>query len=90
MTETPFNPQMLILARMSRGVRQTALAHRVEVSQGLVSKAENGLIEVGRGFVAKCAKALDYPESFFYQRGEITPLPWWFHEHFSRPGVSDE
>lgn len=82
----PFNPQMLILARRSRGMRQTALAHRVEVSQGMLSKAENGRVEVGENFVKRCAAALDYPPSFFYQPGEITPLPHWFHEHFTAFG----
>ena len=38
------NPEMLVLARESRGVMQSELARMLSVTQGKVSKLESGLL----------------------------------------------
>src|SRR5687767_1011801 len=80
MTAThPFNPEMLTLARMSRGVTQTELAAAVETTQGRVSKIEHGFFEPDDGLVERFAGFLRYPREFFFQPGYINTLPSWFH-----------
>jgi Zn-dependent peptidase ImmA (M78 family)/transcriptional regulator with XRE-family HTH domain len=79
MTNHPFNPEMLTLARMSRGVTQTELAAEVETTQGRVSKIEHGFFEPDGTLVDRFAAALKYPREFFFQPGYINTLPSWFH-----------
>lgn len=79
MMSHPFNPEMLTLARMSRGMTQTELATRVETNQGRVSKVEHGLFVPPDDLVDRFAMALKYPRDFFFQPGYINTLPSWFH-----------
>ncbi|WP_342477422.1 XRE family transcriptional regulator [Paenibacillus sp. FSL H7-0350] len=67
--ELPFNKQLLTLARESRGISQIELAKSLGLSQGKMSKIENGLIGVTTEELENFAKYLDYPVSFF-QRNE--------------------
>jgi Zn-dependent peptidase ImmA (M78 family)/transcriptional regulator with XRE-family HTH domain len=60
-----FNPEMLILARESRGLTQTQLAGGIAVQQGTVSKVEAGLLLPSVELIAKLAEFLDYPPEFF-------------------------
>jgi Zn-dependent peptidase ImmA (M78 family)/transcriptional regulator with XRE-family HTH domain len=60
-----FNPQMLIIARDSRGMTQKQLAAAANVAQGSVSKVENGQLEPSVEWIAAFAHALNYPPSFF-------------------------
>lgn len=64
------NPEMIILARESRGLTQTDLAARLAVTQGRVSKMEAGLLAVPEGLLVRLADSLGYPPSFFYQAGQ--------------------
>jgi Zn-dependent peptidase ImmA (M78 family)/transcriptional regulator with XRE-family HTH domain len=79
MTYHPFNPEMLTLARMSRGLTQTELATTIETTQGRVSKIEHGFFVPGDDLVDRFARALSYPREFFFQPGYINTLPSWFH-----------
>lgn len=86
MMREPFNPEMLVLARMSRGLTQQETARELDVSQGYVSKMEHGFLVPDESLIAQMSKALDYPPEFFYQPGYIVPLPWWFHTCGVRTG----
>jgi len=65
----PTNPQMLTLARQSRGLSQKELAELLSVSPGWLSKVEAGLKEIPSGQSLRMAEILDYPISFF-QNGQ--------------------
>jgi Zn-dependent peptidase ImmA (M78 family)/DNA-binding XRE family transcriptional regulator len=67
------NPEMLVLARESRGLTQTALASAVAVTQATLSKYESGVLAVADEHVLLLAKVLDYPVEFFYQFDQV----WW-------------
>jgi Zn-dependent peptidase ImmA (M78 family)/DNA-binding XRE family transcriptional regulator len=60
------NPEMLILARESRGLTQSELAEKSGVSQGNLSKYESGIRTIPTAHVEKFADVLDYPIEFFY------------------------
>lgn len=59
------SPDMLVLARQSRGLSQTELAQILSVSPGWLSKIEAGIKEVPQERLLKIAEVLDYPVSFF-------------------------
>ena len=75
----PFNPEMLTLARMSRGLTQTDLAHAIETTQGRLSKIEHGFFVPPEDLVERLARELKYPRDFFFQPGYMNTLPSWFH-----------
>jgi Zn-dependent peptidase ImmA (M78 family)/DNA-binding XRE family transcriptional regulator len=60
------SPDMLILARESRGLTQTELAEATGVSQGNISKYESGLLKVSDEHLAHIAEVLDYPTTLFH------------------------
>ena len=66
-----FNPQMLTLARESRGLTQGDLARLVGVSQGKISKYESGILNVSSDDIKVLAKQLDYPPDFFTQQDPV-------------------
>lgn len=68
------NPQMLVLARESRGLSQAELAAAIGASQGKVSKYENGLLDMSDDDLALIADALDYERDFFFQTDPIQGL----------------
>ncbi len=68
MRNTP-NPEMLILARESRGLNQTQLAKQTGLSQSAISKFEGGIIELPPERLEDLARVLKYPAQFFYQEG---------------------
>jgi Zn-dependent peptidase ImmA (M78 family)/DNA-binding XRE family transcriptional regulator len=57
--------EMIQLARESRGLTQNQLARKTSLSQASLSKIERGEQDVAEETLARIAKALDYPESFF-------------------------
>jgi Zn-dependent peptidase ImmA (M78 family)/transcriptional regulator with XRE-family HTH domain len=65
------NPKMIELARESRGFTQSELARAAGVSQGKVSKYENGMLGVSADDLKMIARILDYPEVFFYQTDDV-------------------
>src|SRR5688572_18099247 len=72
--KTP-NPRMIILGRESRGYKQIPLAQAIGVSQGLLSKVENGQIEASEDLIQRLSQFLKYPQSFFYQEIDFRNLP---------------
>lgn len=73
------NTQMLILARESRGMTQTALAEESGISQGYISKAENGLIEPAYDKLQVLAATLGYDPAIFEQPETIQGVDALFH-----------
>jgi Zn-dependent peptidase ImmA (M78 family)/transcriptional regulator with XRE-family HTH domain len=65
------NPQMIILARESRGITQNELADLLSVTQATMSKIENGLLKVSKDDLKKVSQVLGYPENFFLQNEPI-------------------
>lgn len=59
------NPEMLILARESRGLSQQALADLAGVRQPTLSQAETGKTPLGRDALSRLAEQTGYPERFF-------------------------
>jgi transcriptional regulator with XRE-family HTH domain len=62
-----FNYAALIVARESRGRTQEEVARAVGISQGLISKAENGLRPLSDEHAEKVAEYLDYPVEILYE-----------------------
>jgi Zn-dependent peptidase ImmA (M78 family)/transcriptional regulator with XRE-family HTH domain len=62
-----FNPNMVILARESRGLTQMELSGLLDVTQGYVSKLEAGLISASNECVSEISRVLNYPPAFFNQ-----------------------
>lgn len=76
---TTASPEMLSLARESRGYSQTELARRMGVTQGYVSKLETGIIEIAGDRLEDLAAALRYPVEFFGQRMPFGDSPCLHH-----------
>lgn len=81
------NPEMLILARESRGMSQVDLAREVGVTQGKISKYENGALNVSPEDLAQIAKALHYMEEFFFQKATVYGLGSSFLFHRQRQSI---
>lgn len=62
------NPEMILLARESRGLTQGELAATLGVSQAAVSKSEKLAGKVSETYLQQLARVLDFPEAFFCQR----------------------
>jgi Zn-dependent peptidase ImmA (M78 family)/transcriptional regulator with XRE-family HTH domain len=67
----PINPEMLTIARESRGFTQAELSARAQVTQGQISKIESGAAQPSAEVLSALAHALAYPESFFRQNGRM-------------------
>lgn len=65
------NPEMLVLARDSRSLTQTALARELAWSQSKLSKIEAGQLTPSPADVERIARALQYPREFFGQTDEL-------------------
>lgn len=65
------NPEMVILARESRGMTQHELAEQIGATQGHVSKIESGAIAASEDIVMRLSEALQYPPGFFSQTDRI-------------------
>ena len=65
------NPDMIVLARESRGLSQKELAELLEVTQGYLSKIENGFLVITERLLTDVMAALRYPEKFF-----LDPSPY--------------
>ncbi len=63
----PPNPEMLVVARLSRGISQVETAEQIGVSAGMLSKWENGVVEPPHERLRQLADALSYPTDLFYQ-----------------------
>ena len=64
---TDFDYRMVTLAREAAGLSQTSLAHQAGISQGFISKIENGFEEPSSDLMESIAAACSVPPEFFYQ-----------------------
>ncbi|HEX5171953.1 MAG TPA: XRE family transcriptional regulator [Cyclobacteriaceae bacterium] len=81
---TEFNPEMLVLARESRGLTQKELAQKLNIAQGTLSKIENGLLLETDEYLEAFSQVLSYPQSFFHQREELyKPGEYFFRKKIS-------
>lgn len=67
------NPDMIALARESRGLSQRDLAKQLDVTQGLISKIETGHLSVSQDMLDALVSALKYPEKFFHRTFQVYP-----------------
>ena len=72
MTEA-INPNMIVLARESRGMTQSELADLIGMSQTNLGKIERREINIQKDAVDVIAEKTGYPPHFFLQSGEIIP-----------------
>ena len=82
-------PEMLTLARESRGYSQTELSRRLQVTQGYISKLEAGVIEMRQDRLSEFADALDYPVEFFRQSPRFGGSPCLYHRKRQTIRVTD-
>jgi Zn-dependent peptidase ImmA (M78 family)/plasmid maintenance system antidote protein VapI len=81
---------MVTIARESRRLNQTKLASALGVSQGALSRIENGLRGVSDSLLEKLSKLLDYPADFFLQNEEVYGFGTSELFHRKRRDVSNE
>lgn len=75
MSQKSLNPQIISLARESRGILQRQLAMEVSVTQGTLSKIEGLELVPPDDLIKKFSKALGYPEGLFFLQGsEVPPM----------------
>ncbi len=79
------NPEMVKLARESRGFSQKGIVDDLEskgfsISQAKYSKIESGIVEIkadteeGKFIILRLSEVLDYPVDFFIQEPNMAPL----------------
>lgn len=67
---TKVNPDMIVLARESRGLSQRDLADRLGISPALLCQLEQSNRSLSDDLIEKLEKELKYPQRFFGQEGE--------------------
>ena len=65
---------MITIARESRSMVHLDLAEQLNVTKPTAWRWENDVFGISDEIIEKLAKILNYPESFFYQKGEVLPL----------------
>lgn len=82
-----FRPELLSLRRRMLGLNQTELAKAAGISQGTLSKMEQGLKEVSASYIETLAQALKCPASFFFQPEREYGPPLSMHDGMYRKGA---
>jgi Zn-dependent peptidase ImmA (M78 family)/transcriptional regulator with XRE-family HTH domain len=85
-----FNPEMLILARESRGLYQGELAEAATIQQGTVSKIESGALAPSLEIVDRLAEKLNYPQSLFFQPDRVYGFNSTVFFHRKRQSLPDK
>jgi len=75
---------MLRLARQRRGFQQMQAAALLGIDQSLLSRIENGLVEIREDLIKKAASVYGFPVSFFSQREPIYGAPVSVHPMWRR------
>src|ERR1035437_2602098 len=68
------NPQMVTIARESRGLVHVDLAEKLNISKSTAWRLEQESAASNEDVLSKLSQTLNFPESFFYQKGEVLPL----------------
>ncbi|MBI4825347.1 MAG: XRE family transcriptional regulator [Nitrospirae bacterium] len=84
------NPDMIIIARESRGLTQTKLASLLSISQGIISKIESGVSSINKDMLKKLSEQLDYPEHFFLIPDPIYGFGMSLVYHRKRQSISNK
>lgn len=84
---TRFNPEMLQLARQFRGLSQIALSKAAGITQGYLSKIENGLIEPGEDILDTLSRTLAFPQNYFFSQDRVYGLPISVHAYRKKASV---
>ena len=71
MNAPEFNPEMMIVARESRGLTQSQLARLMKVQQGTISKLESGTLPAYAEHIERLSTTLRYPKHFFSQKERV-------------------
>ncbi|MDQ3677757.1 MAG: XRE family transcriptional regulator [Actinomycetota bacterium] len=71
MSDKPLNPDVLQVARESRGRTQGEVADAAQVTQGLISKVEKGAATLQPRELAAIGDFLGYPPQMFYEPGRV-------------------
>ncbi|MGA7564227.1 MAG: XRE family transcriptional regulator [Desulfobaccales bacterium] len=79
--ESSFNSNLLVIARQARGLSQESLSHKIKITQGYLSKIENGLMIPNNDVVKKLSNILDFPISYFYESDRIYGQPLSVHSN---------
>ena len=84
-----FNPELVILARESRGYTQLQLADRCSLQQGTISKLESGLLPLSDDLAKRLVDALGYPYEFYFRRDRVFGFNSSIFFHRKRQALSD-
>lgn len=84
----PFRPELLGLRRRMLSLSQTDLAKESGISQGTLSKMEQGLKEISDAHIESLARALRCPASFFFQSDREYGAPISMHDGMFRKNAS--
>lgn len=71
---TEVNPEMIVLARETRGLTQQDLADKLNRPRANVSRLENGDTNVQHDTLLAISVATHYPPQFFMQQGKTIPV----------------
>lgn len=83
-------PDMITIARESRGYSQGQLAKKMDVTQGKISKMESGLIGVSDEMLKAFSKHLNYPEDFFMLSEQVYGTGYSLMFHRKRKSLSQK
>jgi len=88
MVSKAINPEMVVIARESRGLTQSELARLLSVSQGKISKIEGGFLGISGDMLQELSRVLDYPENFFTMTDPIVGFGVGMFYHRKRQSLS--
>jgi Zn-dependent peptidase ImmA (M78 family)/DNA-binding XRE family transcriptional regulator len=77
--QSNFNPEMVTIAREARGLTQSELSKIISISQGNLSKIEQGLVDPTSQILQSIAAGLNYPIDFFDEQINVLPVNHMFH-----------
>lgn len=75
---------MLRLARQRKGLRQTSAARLLGIRQNLLSRMENGLVDISDEFLDIAESIYELPKTFFCQNDKVLGAPLSIHPMWRR------
>jgi Zn-dependent peptidase ImmA (M78 family)/transcriptional regulator with XRE-family HTH domain len=80
----PYNSKMLRLARQRKGFQQTEGARLLGIEQPLLSRMENGFVDISEDVIVKASRSYEVPASFFEQTDPVYGAPVSVHPMWRR------